>query len=149
MTGASRAVHLLYHPATPTRTMRAWRPHEPGGPEAFVFEELPVPEPEAGRVLIKVHAFGLNRSEWFTRIGDSDPTHCVVCGLPMRRVGQVVDAARTWEALRWMDGQARAGRLEVPGSEAGVARRGGVVATGRCRLRMAGGGDRSNGGTVG
>jgi NADPH:quinone reductase-like Zn-dependent oxidoreductase len=32
---------------------------------------MPRPEPEPGRVLIRVHAFGLNRSEWFTRRGDS------------------------------------------------------------------------------
>ncbi|MDA1280691.1 MAG: zinc-binding alcohol dehydrogenase family protein [Chloroflexi bacterium] len=52
-------------------TMRAWVLDAPGGPEAFHFRELPVPEPVAGQVLIRIRAFGLNRSEWFTRIGDS------------------------------------------------------------------------------
>lgn len=51
--------------------MRAWRLHRPGGPDAFVLEEIPTPEPAAGEVLIEVRAFGLNRSEWFTRIGES------------------------------------------------------------------------------
>lgn len=51
--------------------MRAWILREPGGPEAFELTEIPTPEPEVGRVLIRVHAFGLNRSEWFTRRGDS------------------------------------------------------------------------------
>ncbi len=51
--------------------MRAWRLHQPGGPDAFVLEDLPRPEPAAGEVLIEIRAFGLNRSEWFTRIGDS------------------------------------------------------------------------------
>jgi NADPH:quinone reductase-like Zn-dependent oxidoreductase len=51
--------------------MKAWRLYEPGGPGAFVLEDLPTPEPEPGRVLIKIEAFGLNRSEWFTRIGES------------------------------------------------------------------------------
>ncbi|MGB5704137.1 MAG: hypothetical protein WBM48_15050, partial [Polyangiales bacterium] len=51
--------------------MKAWRLYEPGGPGAFVLEDLPTPEPEPGRVLIKIEAFGLNRSEWFTRIDES------------------------------------------------------------------------------
>ena len=34
-------------------------------------EELPVPRPAAGWVLIRVKAFGLNRSELFTRQGHS------------------------------------------------------------------------------
>ena len=51
--------------------MKAWRLHEPGGPDAFVLEHLPRPTPGPGQVLIKVRAFGLNRSEWFTRIGES------------------------------------------------------------------------------
>lgn len=51
--------------------MRAWRLHAPGGADAFQLEELPRPEPTPGRVLIAVRAFGLNRSEWFTRNGDS------------------------------------------------------------------------------
>jgi NADPH:quinone reductase-like Zn-dependent oxidoreductase len=34
-------------------------------------EELPVPQPQPGEVLIRVRAFGLNRSELFTRQGHS------------------------------------------------------------------------------
>lgn len=51
--------------------MRAWILRQPGGPDAFELIEIPRPEPEPGRVLIRVRAFGLNRSEWFTRRGDS------------------------------------------------------------------------------
>ena len=51
--------------------MRAWRLHNPGGPAALQLEELSRPEPKPGQVLIAVKAFGLNRSEWFTRNGDS------------------------------------------------------------------------------
>ena len=71
--------------------MKAWRLHEPGGPNAFALEELPAPEPEPGRVLIKVHAFGLNRSEWFTRIGES-PTVKLPRVLGIECVGTVVSA---------------------------------------------------------
>lgn len=69
--------------------MRAWRLHRPGGPEAFVLEDLPVPEPAAGQVLVEVRAFGLNRSEWFTRIGDS-PTVQLPRVLGIECVGVVV-----------------------------------------------------------
>ncbi|MFC0518715.1 zinc-binding alcohol dehydrogenase family protein [Mucilaginibacter angelicae] len=40
-----------------------------GGPESIIIEERPVPTPAEGWVLIKVKAFGLNRSELMTRKG--------------------------------------------------------------------------------
>jgi NADPH:quinone reductase-like Zn-dependent oxidoreductase len=43
----------------------------PGGPEVLNIETIPVPVPKVGQVLIKVMAFGLNRSELFTRQGHS------------------------------------------------------------------------------
>jgi NADPH:quinone reductase-like Zn-dependent oxidoreductase len=51
--------------------MKAVVIHEPGGPEALEIESLPVPTPQKGQVLIKVKAFGINRSELFTRRGES------------------------------------------------------------------------------
>jgi len=50
-------------------TMKAAVIHEPGGPEVIKIESRPVPIPKAGEVLIRVKAFGLNRSELFTRQG--------------------------------------------------------------------------------
>lgn len=44
---------------------------EAGGPEVLKLERTPVPKPEPGQVLIRVKAFGLNRSELFTRQGHS------------------------------------------------------------------------------
>jgi NADPH2:quinone reductase len=41
----------------------------PGGPENFFLEEVPIPTPLKNQVLIKVNAFGLNRSELMTRKG--------------------------------------------------------------------------------
>jgi len=41
----------------------------PGPPEALAIRDLPVPDPARGWVLIKVRAFGLNRSELHTRLG--------------------------------------------------------------------------------
>src|SRR5438445_1686345 len=52
-----------------TATMRAVVLDAPGPPEALRIRELPVPEPRPGRVLIRVKAFGINRSELHTRLG--------------------------------------------------------------------------------
>ncbi len=52
-------------------TMRAAVVREPGTAEVLRVEERPVPSPESGWVLIKVKAFGINRSELFTRQGHS------------------------------------------------------------------------------
>jgi NADPH:quinone reductase-like Zn-dependent oxidoreductase len=51
------------------KTMKAAVMHEPGGPEVLKIEERPIPVPRSGEVLIEVKAFGLNRSELFTRQG--------------------------------------------------------------------------------
>jgi NADPH:quinone reductase-like Zn-dependent oxidoreductase len=52
-------------------TMKAAVIHETGGPEVLKVENLPIPTPQNGEVLIRVKAFGLNRSELFTRQGHS------------------------------------------------------------------------------
>jgi len=49
--------------------MRAVVLDAPGPVEALEIRELPVPEPEPGWVLVKVEAFGLNRSELHLRLG--------------------------------------------------------------------------------
>jgi NADPH:quinone reductase-like Zn-dependent oxidoreductase len=59
-----------------SNTMKAAVVHEAGGPEVLKIEDLPVPKPQNGHVLIQVKAFGLNRSELFTRQGHS-PTSAV------------------------------------------------------------------------
>ncbi len=51
--------------------MKAAVMREPGGPEVLKVESIPVPTPGRGEVLIRVKAFGLNRSEMFTRQGHS------------------------------------------------------------------------------
>ncbi len=54
-----------------TGTMRAAVIREAGGPEVLKVEDRPIPRPQSGEVLIRVKAFGLNRSELFTRQGHS------------------------------------------------------------------------------
>lgn len=51
--------------------MRAAVIRSAGGPEALRIERLPIPEPRDDQVLIRIKAFGLNRSELFTRQGHS------------------------------------------------------------------------------
>jgi NADPH:quinone reductase len=52
-----------------TDTMRAIVLDAPGPASALTIRELPVPVPQPGWVLIRVQAFGLNRSELHTRLG--------------------------------------------------------------------------------
>jgi threonine dehydrogenase-like Zn-dependent dehydrogenase len=49
--------------------MKAAVIYEAGGPEVLKIESRPIPTPQPGEVLIRVKAFGLNRSELFTRKG--------------------------------------------------------------------------------
>ena len=51
--------------------MKAVVIHEAGGPEVLKLETLPIPTPAEDEVLIRIKAFGLNRSEMFTRQGMS------------------------------------------------------------------------------
>lgn len=49
--------------------MKAAVLYTPGGAENFRIEERPMPVPTQGQVLVKIKAFGLNRSELMTRKG--------------------------------------------------------------------------------
>lgn len=72
-------------------TMKAAVIHEAGGPEVFKLECRPIPIPKQGEVLIRVKAFGLNRSELFTRQGHS-PSVKFPRILGIEAVGQVEHA---------------------------------------------------------
>ena len=45
----------------------------PGGPEALVLDEAPVPDLAPGSVLVKVHTAGVNRADILQRQGHYDP----------------------------------------------------------------------------
>lgn len=51
--------------------MKAAVIYQPGGPEELRLEERPIPQTKPGMILVKVKAFGLNRSELMTRKGYS------------------------------------------------------------------------------
>lgn len=56
-----------------TRTMKAVVLDAPGPPSSLRIRELPIPAPRTGWVLLRVLAFGLNRSELHTRLGLAGP----------------------------------------------------------------------------
>ena len=72
-------------------SMRAFVIEEPGGPEKLKLRRIPRPTPRDGWVLIRNRAFGLNRSEWFTRKGES-PSVVFPKVLGIECVGEVVAA---------------------------------------------------------
>jgi NADPH:quinone reductase-like Zn-dependent oxidoreductase len=49
--------------------MKAVRYHDFGGPEVLVFEQVPCPQPQAGQVLVRVLAAGVNPADWKMRAG--------------------------------------------------------------------------------
>jgi len=71
--------------------MKAWIIQDPGGPDHFSLSEIDCPEPRPGWALIRIRAFGLNRSEWFTRNGES-PSVKFPRVLGIECVGEVVDS---------------------------------------------------------
>ncbi|CAK7283625.1 NADP-dependent oxidoreductase [Streptomyces sp. RM1] len=56
----------------PTHTMRAIRLHEHGGPDVLRYDEVPMPEPGPGEVLVRVRAVGVNPPDWYLREGMSN-----------------------------------------------------------------------------
>lgn len=70
--------------------MKAAVVHQPGPPSVLTIEERPIPEVRPGWVLVKVHGFGLNRSELYTRQGDS-PSVSFPRVLGIECVGEIAD----------------------------------------------------------
>jgi len=50
--------------------MKAIVVHEFGGPDVQKLEQIPVPKPSAGQVLVKVHAAGVNPADTYARSGN-------------------------------------------------------------------------------
>ncbi len=75
-------------------SVKAWVIREPGAAEQLRLEEVPPPTAKLGWVKIRIRAFGLNRSEWFTRRGDS-PSVVFPRVLGIECVGEVLDAGGT------------------------------------------------------
>jgi len=52
-----------------TKTMKAVRLHQFGGPDVLRYEEAPRPEFKSGEVRVRVHAVGINPPDWYLREG--------------------------------------------------------------------------------
>ncbi|WP_137936379.1 NADP-dependent oxidoreductase [Chitinivorax sp. B] len=52
-----------------SKTMKAVRLHEFGGPDVLRYEDAPMPELKSGEVLVRVHAVGINPPDWYLRDG--------------------------------------------------------------------------------
>jgi NADPH:quinone reductase-like Zn-dependent oxidoreductase len=52
-----------------SNTMQIVRIHEYGGPEVLQLEQAPIPQPQAGQVLVRVYASGVNPADWKFRAG--------------------------------------------------------------------------------
>lgn len=66
-----------------------------GGPEVLTLTDIPKPQPRTGWILIQIKAFGLNRSEMFTRKGDSGDAVSFPRVLGIECVGIVEDNGGT------------------------------------------------------
>ena len=51
------------------KTMRAVRVHEFGAPDKLTYEQVAVPKPGPGEVLIRVVAAAANPPDWYAREG--------------------------------------------------------------------------------
>lgn len=75
--------------------MYAVRIHKPGGYEALVYEEVPLPEPGAGEVRVKVAAAGLNFIDTYHRAGLYNVSLPFTPGMEMAGVVDAVGAEVT------------------------------------------------------
>ena len=75
---------------TANTDMRAIVVEKAGSPETFSYRSYPIPEAKPGWILVRVRAFGLNRSEQMTRDGHS-PNVEFPRVLGIEAVGEVVE----------------------------------------------------------
>ena len=73
--------------------MKAWVLHDIGGPQSFVLEEVPTPEPEAGEVRVKLTAAALNHLDIWSSLGLPKPHLPHVAGADGAGVVDVVGSS--------------------------------------------------------
>lgn len=77
--------------------MKAIEIREPGGPEVLQIGELPMPEPAAGQVLVKVHAAGVNRPDILQRQGGYPPPPGAPLTPGLEIAGEVMSAGTRYK----------------------------------------------------
>ena len=86
----------------PTTMVNIVRFHQTGGPEVLQLDQLPLPEPAAGEVRLRVKAIGLNRAEVMFRMGH----YLVEPKLPSKlgyEASGIVEAVGPGVDRRWID----------------------------------------------
>ena len=106
-------------------TMRAIVLDAPGPPSALTLRDLPKPEPRPGWVLLRVEAFGLNRSELHTRLGLAGPDVTFPRVLGIEAAGVIEAAPGTTlpvgsKAVAMVGGMGRALDLILTGRSVGA-----------------------------
>lgn len=85
--------------------MRAIRVHVPGGPEAMRLEDLPVPTPGPGQVLVRLEAAGVNFIDVYQRTGFYPLPTPFTLGQEgagtVERVGEGVTALEPGDCVAW------------------------------------------------
>lgn len=76
-------------------TMKAWQIKSFGNTDVFECNTIPDPKPRKGWVLIDIKAFGINRSELYTRQGHSGDAVTIPRVLGIECVGEVADGGGT------------------------------------------------------
>ena len=72
---------------------------QPGGPEVLAAESRPLPQPEAGEILVKVAAAGVNRPDVMQRMGLYPPPQGATDIPGLEIAGEVIGRAgrlATW-----------------------------------------------------
>jgi NADPH:quinone reductase-like Zn-dependent oxidoreductase len=75
--------------------MKAWQINNYGKADVLQIKELPDPTPRKGWVLVRIKAFGINRSELYTRQGHSGEAVQLPRILGIECVGEVIDGGET------------------------------------------------------
>ncbi len=103
-----------------TTAMRAIRLHTPDGPAGLVFEELDVPAPGAGEVLVRVHAAAITRDELDWPVDRLPATPSYELSGVVAALGPGVDGLTIGEAVYALSGFDRDGAAAdyavVPGA---------------------------------
>lgn len=85
--------------------MKAIRPTEPGGPGVLKLEELPIPTPGAGELLVETRTIGVNYIDVYHRTGLYKVARPIPMGLEgsgvVLAVGEGVGAPRVGQRVAW------------------------------------------------
>jgi len=73
-------------------TMKAVRIHRPGGPEALVYEDVPIPALQPGDALVRVHAAGVSPAEFTWRLYEAPDGRSRLPKIPSHEVSGIVTA---------------------------------------------------------